>query len=42
MPRTVAAAYGYLAEGEFTSTWGADAEVHSSKALAQLILESLQ
>lgn len=39
---TVAAAYGYLAEGESTSTWGADIEVCSSEALAQLIIESLQ
>ena len=39
---TIAAAYGYLAENESISTWGADAGVDSSEALAKLVLESLQ
>lgn len=34
---TIAAAYGYLAEGECASTWGADQLVNSSSELAQSI-----
>ena len=39
---TIAAAYGYLADGESATAWEADAIAHSSLALSQMIENQLQ
>ena len=39
---TIAAAYGYLAEGESAAAWGANAIADSSLALSQMIENQLQ